>query len=183
MVRFISAHRERWGVEPICRVLQVAPSTYYAAVNRPLSVRRQCDEHLKVEIGRVHRDNFGVYGIEKIWRQLNREGTNVGRDRVAGRRSMRSTCTPTSLPTDSSSSQPETLPGFDGSTSDRARLNPGTMARRCSSRLLTTPGALAATTVRLAPGRARFVTRPLWTGTVPLIPTMGIVVVARIAAD
>jgi putative transposase len=82
-VRFISAHRERWGVEPICRVLQVAPSTYYAAVSRPLSTRRRRDERLKLEISRVHRDNFGVYGIEKVWRQLNREGTRVGRDRVA----------------------------------------------------------------------------------------------------
>ena len=82
-MRFIRAHRERWGVEPICRVLQVAPSTYYAAVNRPLAARRQRDEQLKLEIGRVHRDNFGVYGIEKVWRQLNREGTSVGRDRVA----------------------------------------------------------------------------------------------------
>jgi putative transposase len=82
-VKFIGAHRERWGVEPICRVLQVAPSTYYAAVNRPLSARRQRDEQLKIEIRRVHRDNFGVYGIEKVWRQLSREGTQVGRDRVA----------------------------------------------------------------------------------------------------
>jgi putative transposase len=82
-VRFISAHRERWGVEPICKVLQVAPSTYYAAISRPLSARRQRDEQLKLEIGRVHRDNFGVYGIEKVWQQLNREGTRVGRDRIA----------------------------------------------------------------------------------------------------
>lgn len=82
-MRFISAHRERWGVEPICRVLRVAPSAYYAALSRPLSARRQRDEHLKVEISRVHRDNFGVYGIEKVWHQLNREGTRVGRDRVA----------------------------------------------------------------------------------------------------
>jgi putative transposase len=82
-VKFIGAHRERWGVKPICRVLQVAPSTYYAAISRPRSARRQRDEQLKLEIGRVHRDNFGVYGIEKVWRQLNREGTQVGRDRVA----------------------------------------------------------------------------------------------------
>jgi putative transposase len=64
-------------------VLQVAPSTYYAAVNRRLSARRQRDEQLKVEISRVHRNNFGVYGIEKVWHQLKREGTQVGRDRVA----------------------------------------------------------------------------------------------------
>lgn len=48
-----------------------------------MSARRQRDEQLKIEIGRVHRDNFGVYGVEKVWRQLNREGTRVGRDRVA----------------------------------------------------------------------------------------------------
>jgi putative transposase len=41
------------------------------------------DERLKIEIARVHRDNFGVYGIEKVWRQLNREGIKIGRDRVA----------------------------------------------------------------------------------------------------
>jgi putative transposase len=82
-VRFIGAHRERWGVEPIWKALQVAPSTYSAAISRPRSARRQRDEQLKMEIGRVHRDNFGVYGIEKVWRQLNREGTQVGRDRVA----------------------------------------------------------------------------------------------------
>ena len=82
-MRFISAHRERWRVEPICRVLQVDPSTYYAAVSRPLSGRRQRDEQLKCEIGRVLCDNFGVYGIEKVWHQLNREGTPVGHDRVA----------------------------------------------------------------------------------------------------
>jgi putative transposase len=82
-VKFISAHRERWGVEPICRVLQVAPSTYYAAATRPRSARHQRDAQLKGEISRVHRDNFGVYGIEKVWHQLKREGTRVGRDRVA----------------------------------------------------------------------------------------------------
>jgi putative transposase len=82
-VKFIRARRERWGVEPICKALQVAPSTYYAAISRPLSRRRQRDERLKTEIGRVHRENFGVYGSEKVWRQLNREGTRVGRDRVA----------------------------------------------------------------------------------------------------
>jgi putative transposase len=82
-VSFISAHRERWGVEPICRVLQVAPSTYYAAVSRSAPVRQVNDERLKIEIARVHRDNFGVYGIEKVWRQLKREGIKVGRDRVA----------------------------------------------------------------------------------------------------
>ena len=82
-MRFIRAHRERWGVEPICRVLQVAPSTYYAVGARRPSARQLDDERLKIEIARVHRDNFGVYGIEKVWHQLKREGRKVGRDRVA----------------------------------------------------------------------------------------------------
>ena len=80
---FINGHRERWGVEPICTALQVAPSTYYAATSRQPSARQLSDERLRTEIGRVHRDNFGVYGIEKVWRQLNREGNTIGRDRVA----------------------------------------------------------------------------------------------------
>ena len=82
-MKFIRAHRERWGVEPICRTLQVAPSTYYAVVAHRPSARQLGDEQLKIEIARVHRDNFGVYGIEKVWRQLKREGHNVGRDRIA----------------------------------------------------------------------------------------------------
>jgi putative transposase len=82
-VSFINAHRARWGIEPICKALQVAPSTYYAAVSRPPSARQRSDERLKGEITRVHRANFGVYGIEKVWRQLTREGIQIGRDRVA----------------------------------------------------------------------------------------------------
>jgi putative transposase len=81
-VSFIDQHRDRFGVEPICQTLQVAPSTYYAAVSRPPSSRRLRDAELKVEIARVHKENFDVYGTEKLWRQLNREGIEVGRDRV-----------------------------------------------------------------------------------------------------
>ena len=81
-MRFVSAHKERFGVEPICKVLQFAPSTYYAAISRHPSARQVRDEELKREIVRVHRENFGVYGIEKVWHQLNREGIQVGRDRV-----------------------------------------------------------------------------------------------------
>ncbi len=55
-------------------MLEIAPSTYYAAKARPTSRRRLRDEELKVEITRVHKENFGVYGIEKVWRQLDREG-------------------------------------------------------------------------------------------------------------
>jgi putative transposase len=82
-VKFIKVHRAYWGIEPICTALQVAPSTYYAAVSRQASARQRSDERLKTEIGRVHRDNFGVYGIDKVWRQLDREGIKIGRDRVA----------------------------------------------------------------------------------------------------
>ena len=83
MSRYIDAHRERFGVEPICKTLQVAPSTYYAVKHRPRSTRSARDEELKPAICRVHRENFGVYGIEKVWRQLWRDGIQVGRDRVA----------------------------------------------------------------------------------------------------
>jgi putative transposase len=82
-VTFVDVHRESWGIEPICRTLQIAPSTYYGAKRRPPSARALGDEQLKAAIGRVHRDNFGVYGVEKVWRQLQREAMAVGRDRVA----------------------------------------------------------------------------------------------------
>ena len=79
MIAFIEAHKERYGVEPICRVLQFAPSTYWSARRRPPSARTRRDEQLVGEIGQVHRENFGVYGARKIWAQLNREGTSVAR--------------------------------------------------------------------------------------------------------
>jgi putative transposase len=83
MTRFIDAYRDRFGVEPICKVLEIAPSSYYAHKRRPPSARAVADEGLKVEITRVFDDNFQVYGAEKLWRQLGREGIAVGRDRVA----------------------------------------------------------------------------------------------------
>jgi putative transposase len=83
MTRFIDAHRDQFGVEPICKVLKIAPSSYYAAKARPPSARAVRDAQLKVETGRVYDDNFQVYGAEKLWRQLHREGIAVGRDRVA----------------------------------------------------------------------------------------------------
>jgi len=81
-VSFINEHRERFGVEPICDTLQVAPSTYYAALSRPASARQLRDRELKVVIARVHQENFDVYGTEKVWKQLRREDIEVGRDRV-----------------------------------------------------------------------------------------------------
>jgi putative transposase len=79
MTRFIDAHRERFGVEPICRELQVAPSSYYAARQRPLSARGVRDEALKVKLRHVHAAEFGVYGARKLWRQLQRERIGVAR--------------------------------------------------------------------------------------------------------
>jgi putative transposase len=79
MIAFIEAHRDRFGVEPICEALQFAPSTYYAGKKRPPSARRQRDEMLKSMIERVHRENFSVYGARKVWRQLHREGHPVAR--------------------------------------------------------------------------------------------------------
>jgi putative transposase len=84
-VAFIDAHRDRrteglvWGVEPICRVLQVAPSTYHAAKSRPPSKRTRRDQELKTEIARVHAEHYGVYGADKVWAQLNREHIRVAR--------------------------------------------------------------------------------------------------------
>ena len=69
---FIDGHRDRetdglrWGVEPICRVLQVAPSTYYAGKSRPPSRRAVEDAALKARIRTVYQEQFGVYGGEKV---------------------------------------------------------------------------------------------------------------------
>ena len=65
---FITAQKERFGVEPICQTLQVAPSTYYAARSRPPSRRAQEDARLKPQLEKVHAANFGVYGARKLWR-------------------------------------------------------------------------------------------------------------------
>ena len=88
MIAFIDEHRDIYGVEPICRVLPIAPSTYHAHVARradpakvPLRARR--DAELSREIRRVFEDNFGVYGVRKVWRQLGREGINAARCTVA----------------------------------------------------------------------------------------------------
>ena len=79
MIAYIDQHRDRYGVEPICRVLPIAPSTYYDAKRRPPSARALRDEELRAEIGRVHAEHFGVYGAGKVWRQLGREGIGVAR--------------------------------------------------------------------------------------------------------
>jgi putative transposase len=84
---FITQNKKRFGVEPICAVLtdvgvQIAPSTYYAAIARPPSARAVRDEQLKKDTSRVYQENYSVYGAEKVWWALNREGIVVGRCRV-----------------------------------------------------------------------------------------------------
>jgi putative transposase len=88
MIAFIDDHRGAYGVEPICRVLPIAPSTYHMHVARrtdPALVpeRARRDDRLKVEIRRVFEENFRVYGVRKVWRQLGREGHAVARCTVA----------------------------------------------------------------------------------------------------
>jgi len=84
VIAFIDAHRHRFGVEPICRVLiehgcKIAPNTYWVAKKRPPSKRVVRDAELVVEIRRVYAENLFVYGADKIWTQLNREGIRVAR--------------------------------------------------------------------------------------------------------
>jgi len=78
-VSFIAANKARWGVEPICRVLQVAPSTYYATVSRSPSARAVRDPTLKATITRVWTEHQRVYGADKVWAQRKREGIAVAR--------------------------------------------------------------------------------------------------------
>src|SRR5438132_1138484 len=79
MMRYIDEHKYRYGVEPICAQLPIAPSSYYEASTRPPSARKLRDTELKAEIARVHAANFGVYGARKVWHQLRREGITVAR--------------------------------------------------------------------------------------------------------
>ena len=88
MIGFIDDQRQAYGVEPICKVLPIAPSTYHAhAAGRRdpalLSDRARRDGVLKKEIHRVFTDNYAVYGVRKVWRQMKREGFDVARCTVA----------------------------------------------------------------------------------------------------
>jgi putative transposase len=94
---FIDAHRGTYGVEPICKVLRIAPSGYrrYAAQQRDparRSARARRDDELALQIGRVWQANLQVYGADKVWRQLAREGTAVARctvERLMRRQGLR----------------------------------------------------------------------------------------------
>jgi len=88
MKLFIDKHREEYGVEPICRVLPIAPSTYRAHAAKLAdpslrSDRAKRDAELLPDIRRVWEENFAVYGVRKVWRQMNREGIAVPRCTVA----------------------------------------------------------------------------------------------------
>ena len=88
MKAFIDDHRAVHGVEPICRVLPIAPSTYRAhaaclADPSRASARTKRDAALRPEITRVWEENFRVYGVRKVWRQLLRDGIDVARCTVA----------------------------------------------------------------------------------------------------
>lgn len=84
MVKYIDDHKDRFGVEPICRQLRIAPSTYYEQQTRQadpsrLPARAQRDIGLRAEIHRVWHENFCAYGVRKTWKQLNRERIRVAR--------------------------------------------------------------------------------------------------------
>ena len=88
MIAFIDDHRGAHGVEPICKVLPIAPSTYHSHVAKRrdparLSARARQDAALKIEVRRVFDQNFSVYGVRKVWRQLKREGFDVARCTVS----------------------------------------------------------------------------------------------------
>ncbi len=88
MISFIDEHRSVFGVEPICRILPIAPSTYYENVAKRLdvdrlSMRNRRDIAMKIEIRRVFNENFQVHGVRKVWRQLQREGFEIARCTVA----------------------------------------------------------------------------------------------------
>lgn len=84
MVAFVDAHRDEYGVEPICDVLPIAPSTYYehrARAEDPdrRPAREKRDQRLRPQIQRVWNDNHAVYGVDKVWHQLGREKIDVAR--------------------------------------------------------------------------------------------------------
>lgn len=88
MIAFIDDQRAVHGVEPICKVLPIAPSTYHAHIAKrddpgKLSDRARRDAALRIEVRRVFDANFRVYGVRKVWRQLQREGFDVARCTVA----------------------------------------------------------------------------------------------------
>jgi hypothetical protein len=89
VVAFIDAHRGhvsgglRWGVEPVCSVLEIAPSTYYDAKDRPPSARAERDAELRPQLRALWERNYSVYGRRKLTRAAKKAGLDLGRDQVA----------------------------------------------------------------------------------------------------
>jgi putative transposase len=83
MVRFIDERRDEHGVEPICRTLEIAPSTYYSAKSRPASARAVRDAVMIPILAALWTANYRVYGAHKLWKAANRAGHVIGRDQVA----------------------------------------------------------------------------------------------------
>jgi putative transposase len=84
IVDYLDEHKDRFGIEPVCAVLndaglQIAPSTYYAAKTRPPSARSVSDAATSAVIERVHAENFGVYGVRKVHAECHRQGHPVAR--------------------------------------------------------------------------------------------------------
>ena len=89
MIAFIDVHREKFGVEAICRILGatecgfITSRGYRASKNRPASARSLRDEMLVEELKRIHQENYSVYGVRKMWHAMRHAGWDVGRDQVA----------------------------------------------------------------------------------------------------
>ena len=89
MIAFVDMHREKFGVEAICRILSatecgfITSRGYRAAKNRPASARSVRDEMLAEEVQRIHQANYSVYGVRKMWHAMRHAGWNAGRDQVA----------------------------------------------------------------------------------------------------
>jgi putative transposase len=82
MTTFIDANRQKFGIEPLRRVLPIVPSTYHGVKVRPPPARARPREALIQRITRVHKARYGVYGVRKVWQQLTREGMPVARGSV-----------------------------------------------------------------------------------------------------
>ena len=83
MVSYIDEHRGEFGIEPICKELPIAPSTYYTAKSRPLSARAIRDAVMGPILLAIWAANYKVYGAHKLWRAVGRAGHGIGRDQVA----------------------------------------------------------------------------------------------------
>jgi putative transposase len=88
VIDFMEDHHKDYGIEPMCEVLRIAPSTWYArkakkADPEKRSKRAKADDAMSLKIRQVFEDNFGVYGVRKVWHQLKRQGEDIGRDAVA----------------------------------------------------------------------------------------------------